>query len=138
MIRFDGICSIIKLEAARRDLAVRSEVAMDVRIVPADEVMGSCAWCGKHIPDDTPVFGFGGKARPGVDLSEYEGKAIEITIVTISKRVPMMVTSADSEAKREGKDFMFMVCSEECAEDAKAALEEDISVGCMFEGIQGL
>ncbi len=52
--------------------------------------------------------------------------------------MPMMVTSADSEAKREGKDFMFMVCSEECAEDAKAALEEDLSVGRMFEEIQGL
>ncbi|NIO05998.1 MAG: hypothetical protein GTN74_15780 [Proteobacteria bacterium] len=84
------------------------------------------------------VFGFGGKARPGVDLSEYEGKAIEITIVTISKRVPMIVTSADSEAKRKGKDSMFMVCSEECSKDAKAAPEEDISVGRMFEGIQGL
>ncbi len=111
---------------------------MDVRIVPADEVIGTCAWCGKHIPDDTPVFAFGAKARQGVDLSEYEGRAIEITIVARSKRVPMMVTSADSEAKREGKDFMFMVCSEECAKEAKAALEEDISVGRMFEGIHGL
>jgi len=88
---------------------------MDVRIVPEDEVIGTCAWCGKHIPDDTPVFAFGAKSRPGVDLSEYEGRAIEITIVARRKSVPMMVTSADSEAKREGKDFMFMVCSEECA-----------------------
>ncbi len=100
--------------------------------------MGSCAWCGKPIPEDTPVFGFGGKARPGVDLSKYEGKAVEITIVTMNRRVPMMVPSADSQAKREGKDFMFMVCSEECGEDAKAALEEDISLGRMLEGIQGL
>ncbi len=41
MIRFDGISSIIKLEAARGDFGMRSEVAMAVRIVPADEVMGN-------------------------------------------------------------------------------------------------
>lgn len=78
---------------------------MDIRIVPPDEVMGRCAWCGKHMPDDTPVYGLGGKAREGLDLSEYEVRAIEIAIVARDKRVTMMVTSADSEAKRDGNDL---------------------------------
>ena len=40
---------------------------MDAFQVPTEEAMGKCSWCGKVIPDDTPVFGFGGKKRPGAD-----------------------------------------------------------------------
>lgn len=110
---------------------------MDIRMVPSDEVIGKCAWCGKHILDDAPVYGLGGKIRGGVDLSEYEGRAIEIEIVTREKRVTMIVSNADSESKRDGKDFMFMTCSEDCARELKEALEDDISLGNMFEEIQG-
>ena len=50
----------------------------------------------------------------------------------------MMVTSEDSEAKRDGNDVMFLVCSEECGKEMKAALEEEKSLGDIFQGIQGL
>jgi len=109
---------------------------VDIRIVPPDKVIGKCAWCGKHIPDYTSVYGLSGMGREGLDLSEYEGRAIEIMIVARDKRVTMMVTSADSEAKRDGKDFMFMACSEDCAREMQEALEEDIFLGDMLEGIR--
>jgi hypothetical protein len=37
-----------------------------------------CAWCGDEIPDDTELFGIGAKARPDLDITELEGKVIDI------------------------------------------------------------
>ena len=111
---------------------------MEARIVSDEEALGQCAWCEKPIDDDREVFGFGAKIRPGADLSEYEGEAIELRLVTNDRTLPMMVTSEDSEAKRDGNDVMFLVCSEECGKEMKAALEEEKSLGDIFQGIQGL
>ena len=101
---------------------------METSFVSSEEALSTCAWCGKHLPDNTPVFGFGGKKRPGVDLSQYEGHAIRITLATQPRSVTAMVTTADSNAKRDGKDFMFLVCSEECASEMKSVMEQEVSV----------
>ena len=111
---------------------------MDVHIVLPEKVLGKCAWCRKRVSKGKPVYGLGAKARKNVDLSEYEGSAIEITIVTQDKLVPMIVAGADSEAKRDGKDFLFMACSMKCAREMKEALQDEISLSDMFEGIQEL
>jgi len=110
---------------------------MEVNRILDEEALGKCAWCGNRIDDDLEVFGFGARIRPGIDLSEYEGEAIELKLLTKDRSVPMMVTSESSEAKRDGNDMMFMVCSEKCGKEMKAALEEEKSVGDMFDGIQG-
>ncbi len=90
---------------------------------------------GSRISDDIEVFAVGAKIRPGV-FSEYEGKAIQLMIVSEDRFVPMMVTTEGSEAKNDGNDIMFMVCSETCGKEMKSALERDKSLGDMFEGIQ--
>ena len=102
---------------------------MDARRVPPEEAIGSCSWCGKPIPDDTPVFGLGGKKRPGVYLSEFAGEAIRISLATQDKEIICIVPAADSEARRHGYDFMFMVCSENCGSEMKAVLEDEVSLG---------
>jgi hypothetical protein len=48
----------------------------------------------------------------------------------------MMVTTKDSEAKINGNDGMFLVCSEGCGKKLKAVLETAISIGKMFETVQ--
>jgi hypothetical protein len=48
----------------------------------------------------------------------------------------MMVTTKDSEAKINGNDGMFLVCSEECGKKLKSVLENEISLGKMFETVQ--
>jgi hypothetical protein len=45
----------------------------------------------------------------------------------------MMVTAQGSEAKNEGKDGMFLVCSKRCGVKLKSALEKEISLGKMFK-----
>jgi hypothetical protein len=47
----------------------------------------------------------------------------------------MMVTAQGSEARSNGNDGMFLVCSEGCAKKLKRALEKEISLGKMFETV---
>ena len=37
-----------------------------------------CGWCDDEIADDTELFGIGGKARPDIDITELEGKVIDV------------------------------------------------------------
>ena len=86
-----------------------------------------------------PVFGFGGRKRPGVDLTEYEGSAILISLATVPKEVICMVTATGSPAKAYGKDFMFMICSEACADEMKSVMEAEAALGnALFGNLEEL
>ena len=47
-----------------------------------------------------------------------------------------MVTVQGSEAKNEGNDGMFLVCSEDCGQKLKRVLEKEITLGKMFKAVQ--
>ncbi|MGD9080820.1 MAG: hypothetical protein PVG96_15845 [Desulfobacterales bacterium] len=108
---------------------------MEFNIIPDKEALSRCAWCQTRIYDDMEVFGFGAKLKPDVDLSEYETHCIQLDLVSAEKPVYMMVAAQDSEAKKEGKDCMFLVCSEECGKKLKDVLEKEISLGKMFNTV---
>ena len=109
---------------------------MEFYIIPDKEALSRCAWCQSHINDTMEVFGFGAKLKPGIDLSEYESHCIEIDLVSKEKSVYMMVTAKGSEARNDGKDCMFLVCSERCGKKLKNVLEKEISLGKMFEDVR--
>jgi hypothetical protein len=94
----------------------------------------TCGWCGRKIPPDTEVFGGGGKVRPGVDLTAHAGHVLPIHLVGPYKTVLVAVCSEDSEARREGHDFMYMTCSEACARSLKTAFEGEIEMGKRLRG----
>ena len=52
-----------------------------------------------------------------------------VRLVHSGKIVLLAVTGLDSEARREGYDFMYMTCSEPCARSLKSAFELDIEFG---------
>jgi hypothetical protein len=89
----------------------------------------TCGWCGRKIPPDTEVFGGGGKARPDIDLTAHAGHVLAVQLVTLDKTVLVAVTGLDSEARRNGDDFMYMTCSEACARSLKTAFEREIEIG---------
>ena len=105
---------------------------MEFNIIPDKEALSKCAWCQSHIDDHMEVFGFGAKLKSNVDLSEYESHCIQIGLGSEEKSVFAMVTAQDSEAKNDGKDVMFLVCSEKCGKKLKKVLEKEISLGKMF------
>jgi len=109
---------------------------MEFNIIPDEEALSRCAWCQSHISDDIEVFSAGAKLKPNVDLSEYENHCIQIDLISEEKPIYMMVTAQGSEAKRDGKDCMFLFCSEECGKKLKNVLEKEISLGKMFGTIQ--
>lgn len=102
---------------------------MDFPIIPDSEALTQCGWCNRHISEDVEVFAFGARLRPGIDLSEYEGHCIELAMASKEKPVFALVTVDGSDAKADGKDMMFLTCSETCALALKAALEKEVSVG---------
>ena len=109
---------------------------MEFYIIPDKEALSQCAWCGSKIDDYMEVFGFGAKFKPDFDLSEYESHCIQIDLVSEEKPVYMMVTVEGSDAKKDGNDGMFLVCSEGCGNKLKKVLEKEISVGKIFESVK--
>jgi hypothetical protein len=77
------------------------------------------------IPEGAPVLAQGICAHEGLDLSGREGTFIMLSVGRDLRQVPAMVTTADSEARREGKDLMIMVCSDDCARALDASLREE-------------
>lgn len=108
---------------------------MEFYIIPDEEALSKCAWCRSHINDHMEVLGLGAKLKPDVDLSEYESHCIQIGLVSEEKPVYMMVTAQGSQARSNGNDGMFLVCSEGCGKKLKSVLEKEISLGKMFETV---
>ncbi|HEY1858711.1 MAG TPA: hypothetical protein VGG61_00040 [Gemmataceae bacterium] len=48
---------------------------------------------------------------------------------TLDKTVLVAVAGLDSEARREGSDFVYMTCREDCARSLKTAFEGEIELG---------
>jgi hypothetical protein len=109
---------------------------MEFYIIPDEEALSKCAWCQNHINAHVEVLSVGAKLKPDVDLSEYESHCIQIGLVSEEKPVYMMVTAQGSEARSDGNDCMFLVCSEGCGKKLKRVLEKEISSGKMFETVQ--
>jgi hypothetical protein len=102
---------------------------MDAARVPPEKALSRCAWCRKKIGDDVPVYSVGAKKRPGADLSPFEGHGVRMTLVARKRDVIALVPIEDSDARREGYDLLFMVCSEECAAALKSTMEEEVRLG---------
>lgn len=101
------------------------------------EGISKCSWCGRRIKADAPAYSLCGRKRPGVDLTEYEGSAILISLATVPKEVICMVTAADSPAKKDGIAFIFMTCSEVCVNEMKTAMDAEIALGnALFDGLE--
>ena len=109
---------------------------MKYYIIPDKEALGQCAWCANQINDQMEVFGFGVQFQSNVDLSEFESHCIQIGLISNEKQVYMMVTAQGSEAKNEGNDGMFLVCSENCGQKLKRVLEKEITLGKIFNAVQ--
>jgi hypothetical protein len=95
----------------------------------AERFQSTCGWCGKVIPPDTAVFGGGGKARPGIDLSPVAGQVMPLYLVGLAKTVLVAVPGEESDAKRDGHDFVFMTCSASCGAAMKLAFQGEIQLG---------
>ncbi|MGP4106764.1 hypothetical protein [Virgibacillus sp. L01] len=88
--------------------------------------MFRCAWCMEKIADDQPLHALNVKFADGIDYSDQEGEIVQVYLNSRGTSVPMIVTTADSEAKKNGGDGVFAVCSETCGEKMRTTLKKEI------------
>ncbi|MDC3425153.1 hypothetical protein NC797_11615 [Aquibacillus sp. 3ASR75-11] len=89
----------------------------------------------KKIKDGKPVFGLSVKFAEGVDYSDSEGTIIQIGLNTRNTSVPMIVTARGSEAKNQGTDGIFALCSEKCGEKMKESVTKELKTFKEFKDI---
>ncbi|MFC0272352.1 hypothetical protein ACFFIX_12995 [Metabacillus herbersteinensis] len=94
-----------------------------------------CAWCMKKFNDDKPVFGLSVKFAECVGFSNIEGTITQIKLQTRNTSVPMNVTASDSEAKKQGTDGIFAICSERCGEKMKDTVTKELTMFKEFKDI---
>lgn len=99
-----------------------------MRNKPTLEGRPKCGWCDDEIADDTELIGIGAKARPDIDITELEGKVIDIFLTRRDRNVQALVVAKDSAAKREGKDLLFVACSESCAEALRQGVGREVEL----------
>ena len=94
----------------------------------ATTVASTCAWCSKRIPEGAEVFSLGAKTKAGVDLAGHEGGVIQLTLTQPRKTVVAIVPTQDSQAKKEGNDLLFAICSQSCGRALKTALQQQLDI----------
>lgn len=106
---------------------------MKYDIIPDEDALKECAWCGGKIDEFEEVFATDARLQPEVDLREYQGHCIQIDLISQKKALNGMVTVEDSAARADGKDLMFLVCSEKCRRELNNALIKEAAADTMFE-----
>ena len=71
-----------------------------------------------------PCIGISMKFRDPSDYQRHKGKIVEFELAT-GRMVVAACVKPESPAKREGKDVIFMVCSDQCGNELVAAMREE-------------
>ena len=98
------------------------------RLVNPATITSICAWCGKRISKDSEIFSLGAKVKAGVNLTKQEGGVIHLPLTQPRRTVLAIVPTPDSSAKKEGNDLLFAICSQECGQALKQALQQQIEM----------
>jgi hypothetical protein len=107
---------------------------MKFPIIPDEDALNTCSWCGSRIDEFSEVFAVDARLRPEIDLHAYQGHCIQLDLIRHAKTLNAMVSTDGSDAKAAGKDLMFMVCSKKCGTKLKKALKEEVSLGKLLSG----
>ncbi len=84
-----------------------------------------CAYCEKKIRSGAEVYGLGVKLKEGLEYPGAVGRTMAVKLPVGGKEFECMVTADGSQAKLEGWDLIFVVCSEKCGAELKSILEEE-------------
>jgi hypothetical protein len=88
----------------------------------ANEVY-KCSFCEKKIRSGADVYGLGVKLKEGLEYPDGMGRMTAVHLPIRGKAFPCMATADNSQAKMEGWDLVFIVCSEKCGNELKIILE---------------
>ncbi len=84
-----------------------------------------CAYCERKIRSGVEVYGLGVKLKEGLEYPGAVGRTMTVHLPVRGRELSCMVTADGSQARLEGWDLIFMVCSEKCGAELKSLLEEE-------------
>ncbi|MBN2027635.1 MAG: hypothetical protein JW854_12835 [Actinobacteria bacterium] len=84
-----------------------------------------CALCEKKMRSGAEVYGLGVKLKQGFEYPGAVGRTMAVHLPVQGREVECMVTADGSQARLEGWDLIFMVCSEKCGAELKSLLEKE-------------
>jgi hypothetical protein len=84
-----------------------------------------CAFCGRRIRSGAEVYVLGVKLKAGLEYPGGVDRRTAVQLPVKDRTLECMVTADGSQAKMEGWDLIFMLCSEKCGEEIKELLEEE-------------
>ena len=84
-----------------------------------------CCWCNRLISEESERFSINTKFRDPKDYQKNAGKIIEFYVPRMDRSLMAFAVTRDSEAKKQGYEVMFMICSKSCREELAAALREE-------------
>lgn len=90
---------------------------------PQESLLQTCAWCNRRLSADEDTYGFGAKSNPKLELGYSEGEFVTLRLSLTDKTIIALVAPEESTAKEAGYDFLFLTCSEGCAQNLKDALD---------------
>ena len=79
-----------------------------------------CGWCGEPLEEDAEIVTLGASVEAKQMLKDVEGEIIPLPVG--ERNVDAIVVMADSPAKEDGRDLVFILCSEKCASELREAL----------------
>ncbi len=84
-----------------------------------------CAHCECRLNPGAEVYGLGARLKEELEYPGAVGRSMTVELPIQGRELECMVTADGSQARLEGWDIIFVVCSEECGAGLKALLEEE-------------
>ena len=99
-----------------------------VTLLEPDAAVGRCAWCAMPMGEEERVVVLGAAGRPDMKLDVLAGEAIRLDLPDSDRKVPVIVSGRDSDARREGHELLFGTCGPECALLLTEALSAELQI----------
>lgn len=91
--------------------------------------MLKCAWCMKKLVKNKPAYGLSVRFAEGFEYNDPDGKIVQMYLKSRNTSVPIIISAVGSEAKKNGQDGLFALCSEQCGEKMRNVLKEELNFG---------
>ena len=89
--------------------------------------LNHCCWRNREMGEDSERFSINTKFRDSKDYRKNAGKIVEFYVPSADRSIMGFAVTWDSEAKKQGYEIIFGICSERCREELSAVLREDIT-----------
>jgi hypothetical protein len=93
-----------------------------------DDWLGHCGWCHRRIGEQGERIAIKANFRDQKEYRKNEGKVVSFALADPGRTVAAYVVTRDAPAKKEGKEVIFQICSDHCADELTVAMNKEINL----------